>query len=192
MPTATQDPQLQLDALRAVGCAQVYVDTLSGAATGRPQLDLLLDSLHEGDRLVVWRLDRRGRSLQHLIGLVTDLQERGVQLRPLGESVDTTTATGRLVFHVFDALTEFRARPAGGAPRQVWTRRRPAVAWRPTQHDPDRVGVARQLLAAGKLVTEVARGRSVLATVDPVPAPSRGDSFSRRVRNLPDLAHALE
>src|SRR4051794_34909550 len=105
--TSEQDPALQQDALSAAGCARVYTDVASGVRDDRPQLERLLDRLEAGDTVVVWRLDRLGRSLRHLIETVTALQARGVGFRSLQESIDTTTAGGRLIFHVFGALAEF-------------------------------------------------------------------------------------
>jgi len=105
--TALQNYELQRDALEAAGCSQIYVDEVSGAIASRPDLDRLLDRLSEGDTLVVWRLDRLGRSLKHLIATVTELSERKVGFVSLQESIDTTTPGGRLVFHIFGALAEF-------------------------------------------------------------------------------------
>lgn len=105
--TGAQDLALQHDALNAAGCLRIFEDTASGALDDRPQLAELLDHLREGDTLVVWRLDRLGRSLRHLIDTVTALADRGVGFRSLRESIDTTTPGGRLVFHVFAALAEF-------------------------------------------------------------------------------------
>jgi DNA invertase Pin-like site-specific DNA recombinase len=105
--TPDQDPALQLDALTKAGCARVWTETASGARAARPQLDQVLDRLLPGDTLVVWRLDRLGRSLQHLISTVTDLADRGIGFTSITETIDTTTPTGRLTFHVFAALAEF-------------------------------------------------------------------------------------
>ncbi len=91
-----QDLALQHDALNAAGCLRIFEDTASGALDDRPQLAELLDHLREGDTLVVWRLDRPGRSLRHLIDTVTALADRGVGFRSLRESIDTTTPGGRL------------------------------------------------------------------------------------------------
>jgi DNA invertase Pin-like site-specific DNA recombinase len=105
--TLDQTLALQQDALHAVGCEQIYTDTVSGSVTDRPGLTQALSHLRAGDTLVVWRLDRLGRSLAHLINTIRDLQERGVGFRSLQEQLDTTTSGGKLVFHVFGALAEF-------------------------------------------------------------------------------------
>ncbi len=105
--TADQSADLQRDALTAAGCWRVYVDHASGALDERPQLAAALDQLHPGDALVVWRLDRLGRSLRHLIDTVGGLEAQGMGFRSLTECIDTTTSTGKLVFHIFAALAEF-------------------------------------------------------------------------------------
>src|SRR3984957_7298344 len=105
--TDDQSAALQIDALRAVGCERVFTDKASGTLAHRPQLDKMLDHLRSGDVVVVWRLDRLGRSLKNLIALVEVLADKGVGFRSLTESIDTTTAGGKLVFHVFAALGEF-------------------------------------------------------------------------------------
>jgi DNA invertase Pin-like site-specific DNA recombinase len=135
--TAGQDEALQLDALRQAGCDRVFTDQASGATTSRPALDELLGMARRGDTLVIWRLDRLGRSLRHLLDVIGDLEQRGVALRSLTESIDTSTPAGRLVFHTFGALAEFerdlirertkaglaaaRARGRGGGRPSVWT-----------------------------------------------------------------------
>jgi len=88
---ADQQPQLQVDALTAAGCYRVFIETASGARADRPILAQVLDQLRPGDTLVVWKLDRLGRSLRHLVDVVTGLAERGVGFRSLQESIDTTT-----------------------------------------------------------------------------------------------------
>lgn len=105
--TIDQNPQLQLDALEKAGCARVFVDRASGARTDRPQLATALDYLRREDTLCVWRLDRLGRSLPHLIEIATTLTDRGIALRSLTEQIDTASAGGRLIFHIFGALAEF-------------------------------------------------------------------------------------
>ncbi len=111
--TLEQNADLQRDALATAGCWRVFTDHVSGYRDQRPQLDLLLGQLRSGDTLVVWRLDRLGRSLRHLIDLTTDFAERGVGFRSLTENIDTTTAGGRLIFHVFGALAVI-SRSSGG------------------------------------------------------------------------------
>jgi DNA invertase Pin-like site-specific DNA recombinase len=105
--TAEQNLALQLDALRAVGCSRIFQDRSSGSIRERPQLTRALNHLRPGDTLVTWRLDRLGRSLHHLITLMKELNDVGVAFRSLSESIDTATASGRLLFHVMGALAEF-------------------------------------------------------------------------------------
>lgn len=105
--TQDQDEALQLDALTAAGCDRLFVDKSSGKVESRPALDDLLKQARTGDTLVVWRLDRLGRSLRHLISVVGELERQGVAFRSLTESIDTSTPGGKLIFHVFGALAEF-------------------------------------------------------------------------------------
>jgi DNA invertase Pin-like site-specific DNA recombinase len=105
--TTDQTLALQQDALTAAGCKRIFTDTASGARTDRHGLAEALTYVRSGDTLVVWRLDRLGRSLAHLIETVRTLQERGVHFRSLQEQLDTATSGGKLVFHVFGALAEF-------------------------------------------------------------------------------------
>jgi DNA invertase Pin-like site-specific DNA recombinase len=95
--TAEQSLDLQRDALEKAGCRKIYEDVCSGRATERPGLAQALDTAREGDTLVIWKLDRIGRSLPHVVGLVGELQKQGIGLKVLTGDVDTTTATGRLV-----------------------------------------------------------------------------------------------
>ena len=101
---------MQLDVLTAAGCTKVFSDTASGAKAEGPRLNDALSYLRPGDTLVVWRLDRLGRSLKHLIEVVTEPQEREIGFRSLQESIDTTTSGGKLVFQIFGALAEFERR----------------------------------------------------------------------------------
>ncbi|WP_420819134.1 recombinase family protein, partial [Nonomuraea lactucae] len=98
------------DALTRAGCARIYTDTASGASDDRPELTKALDYLRSGDTLVVWRLDRLGRSLKHLIDTINDLAGRGVTFASLTEGFDTATPGGELVFHIFGALAQFERR----------------------------------------------------------------------------------
>lgn len=105
--TAEQDTALQTDALCKADCERIFEDTVSGAKADRPGLTAALEYLRDGDVLVVWRLDRLGRSLPHLIEVISALESRGVGFRSLTESFDTTTPGGRLIFHMFGALGQF-------------------------------------------------------------------------------------
>jgi DNA invertase Pin-like site-specific DNA recombinase len=105
--TDDQHLDLQNDALMAAGCERVYRDKASGAKAERPGLKRAFEDLRAGDTLVVWRLDRLGRSLKDLIGRAEDLEQRGAGLKSLHEAIDTNSSGGRLVFHLFGALAEF-------------------------------------------------------------------------------------
>ena len=105
--TLDQNPDLQLDALRQAGCERVYTEKASGAQRDRPQLAAALAYMRDGDTLVVWKLDRLARSLKQLIETVEDLEQRGIGFRSLTEALDTTSAGGKLVFHIFGGLAEF-------------------------------------------------------------------------------------
>src|SRR6266700_5386130 len=105
--TRDQHLALQLDALRKAGCRQIYEEVVSRARAERPVLQQTLAHLREGDVLMIWKLDRLGRSLRHLIEVVTDLSQRGIGFQSLQEQLNTTTSTGKLVFHMFGALAEF-------------------------------------------------------------------------------------
>ncbi|MBN2015913.1 recombinase family protein [Candidatus Dojkabacteria bacterium] len=105
--THEQNLSLQEDALNKAGCERIYVEQASGSRTSRPELDKALDTLREGDTIVVWRLDRLGRSLKHLIELITELEQRKIGFKSISEAIDTTTSGGKLVFHIFGALAEF-------------------------------------------------------------------------------------
>jgi DNA invertase Pin-like site-specific DNA recombinase len=105
--TQEQNTALQRDALCAAGCEKLFEEKASGAQRERPQLKAALDYMRPGDTLVVWKLDRLARSLRQLIDTVEELHTRGIGFRSLTEAIDTTTAGGKLIFHIFGALAEF-------------------------------------------------------------------------------------
>lgn len=105
--TAGQSADLQIDALEQAGCDRVFVDTASGVKAHRPELDHMIELLREGDVVVVWRLDRLGRSMQNLVELMNRFQKMGVGFVSLTESIDTTTPGGILTFNLFAALSQF-------------------------------------------------------------------------------------
>ena len=156
--TSGQDIALQSDALEAAGCDQVFSDTASGAKSARPGLAAALVWMREGDVLAVWKLDRLGRSLPHLIETVTALEERGIGFRSLTEAIDTTTPGGKLIFHVFGALGQFerdlirertRAGLLAAATRGRKGGRKPVVT-------ADKLRRARQFIKQGLTVREAA------------------------------------
>jgi len=105
--TKEQNVEMQVDALKKAQCEQIFEEVASGAKTARPVLDDLLSRLRPGDVLVIWKLDRLGRSLRHLVTLTNELLERQIGLVSLNDPIDTTTAQGRLVFNIFASLAEF-------------------------------------------------------------------------------------
>lgn len=146
--THDQKPELQLDALRRVGCERLFVEQASGAQRSRPELQAALDYARAGDTLVVWKLDRLARSLKQLIETIEELDARSIGFRSVTESIDTTTAGGRLVFQVFGALAEFeraviRERTRAGL-AAAWARGR--RGGRPKALDAADLAAARALL----------------------------------------------
>ena len=107
--TSTEDQNLalQIDALTAAGCEKIYREQKSGASRARPQLTRLLNALNAGDELIVWKLDRLGRSVSHLVLIVDRIREAGAGFRSITESMDTTTPAGKMLFHLFATLAEF-------------------------------------------------------------------------------------
>ena len=156
--TQDQTLDLQRDALAAAGCLRVFEDTASGARAERPGLAQAIDYVRDGDVLVVWKLDRLGRSLPHLIETVASLEAKGVGLRSLTEAIDTTTPGGRLVFHLFGALGEFerdliRERTRAGLAAAVARGRK---GGRKPVATPERIDRARVMISRGLTVREAA------------------------------------
>src|SRR5215211_9054805 len=151
--TGEQTLDLQLDALQKAGCDRLSTETASGAKADRPVLAEVLAYLRAGDTLVVWRLDRLGRSLPHLIETLTDLANRGIGFKSLTEQIDTTTPGGKLVFHVLGALAEFerdltRERTHAGL---AAARARGRIGGRPKAlTDPKQVALAQALYTGGR------------------------------------------
>jgi DNA invertase Pin-like site-specific DNA recombinase len=167
--TEDQNLSLQRDALRAAGCERIFEDSASGSKRDRPGLDEALRSVGTGDVLIVWKLDRLGRSLRHLLEIVEQLRERGVIFRSLTEAIDTSTATGKLVHNILASVAEFerdlnRERTTAGMEsarrRGVHLGRRPALTGAQLE-------LARLALSApGATISHVARqmrvGRATL------------------------------
>ena len=145
--TVDQSLDLQIDALSDAGCARVFTDKASGALDQRPELIRMIDHLREGDTVVVWRLDRLGRSLRHLLEVVGDLEARGVGFKSVTEGLDTSTAGGKLVFHLFASLAEFERsliieRTQAGL---AAARARGRKGGRPSKMTPQKLEVARTM-----------------------------------------------
>ncbi len=149
--TQDQTLDLQTDALTQAGCEKIFTDMTSGAKAERPGLQDAMHHLRARDTLVVWRLDRLGRTLKQLIATITDLSEQNIGFKSLQENIDTTTSGGKLIFHIFGALAEFereviRERTIAGLQA---ARTRGKVGGRPTlqSRDPQKIALARKLHA---------------------------------------------
>jgi len=158
--TSEQNLDLQLDALKKAGCEKIYEDVASGSKTERKGLNNILSYVRTGDTLVVWKLDRLGRSLRHLITVVNRMNESGVFFMSLQENIDTTTPGGKMIFHVFGALAEFerdiiRERTLAGL---AAARARGRKGGRPKKITKEMLASAGELLADNKRsVREVAK-----------------------------------
>ena len=146
--TDDQKLDLQKDALVDAGCDKLYQDIASGAKEKRAGLDNAIRYLRKGDTLVVWKLDRLGRSLKHLIQVVNDLNKRGVFLRSVRENIDTSSSGGKLTFHLFGALAEFERdiiseRTKAGL---LAARARGRIGGRPKVMTDDKIKLAKQLM----------------------------------------------
>lgn len=183
--TDDQRMDLQRDALQAAGCEKVFTDTASGAKAERPGLAEALAYARRGDVLVVWRLDRLGRSLPELVKLVGELEAAGVGFESLTERIDTSSAAGELVFHIFGSIAQFerrlnieRTRAGLQAARARGRKggRRPLPA--------EKVAAIQAMAATDRPVSEICRalgiGRSTFYKHAPKPAavPSHGDKTS--------------
>lgn len=161
--TTQQNLDSQLDALRQAGCERLFTDRLSGGERHRPGLEAALSHLRVGDTLVVWKLDRLGRSVRGLIELVDTLQTQGVGFASLTDGIDTTTTAGRFFFHILAALAEMeRGLIAERTSAGLQTaRERGRVGGRPRKMTPGKIDSARTLLAAGTPPREVAESLGV-------------------------------
>ena len=183
--TDDQDTKLQTDALERAGCARIFREKVSGAKTDRPELARVIDTSREGDVIVVWKLDRLGRSLAHLMELIAVLEKKSVGFRSLTDNIDTTTASGRMFFHMMGALAQFerdliRERTMAGL---VAARAMGRFGGRRRKLTPSDLETARAALKAGDTMQQVAgRFRVAVATLYnagikkypvPIPAPPK-------------------
>ena len=147
--TLDQEPEHQIKALEEAGCDSIYADRVSGVQRQRPQLEKVLEHLQADDTLVVWKLDRLGRSLQHLIEVVTSLDERNVQLQALTQGINTRTASGKMIFGIMAVLSEFERELTSERTKLAALRRKEKnERWgRPSIfHNPATVQIAKTLL----------------------------------------------
>lgn len=181
--TQEQTLNLQRDALQQAGCERIFTDTVSGSKVERPGLDDALEQLRSGDILVVWRLARLGRSLPYLIETIRSLSERGVGFKSLTEQIDTTSPSGKLIFHAFGALAEFerdliRERTQAGLSA---ARARGRVGGRPQAlRDPKKLAMLQQLYDdPSNSIDEICRTFRISRTTlyrRVTPGTRRGDS----------------
>jgi DNA invertase Pin-like site-specific DNA recombinase len=159
--TLDQNLAFQQDALNEAGCDKIFIEQMSGVVTDRPALREALDYARRGDTLIVWKLDRLARSMKQLIETIESLRLRGIGFRSLTEAIDTTTAQGVLVFHMFSALAEFeraliRERTRAGL---AAAKRAGRIGGRPRKLTEDDLNVARTLLANADITVGDVAGR---------------------------------
>src|SRR4051812_15171981 len=157
---ASQNHNLQIDALRQAGCERIYIETASGARADRSELTKLLDTARDGDAVVCWRLDRIGRSLRHLTEIAERLEQRGIALRSLTESIDTSTPSGRFLFNILGALGQMEREIIVERTRAGLraSRLRGRVGGRPRALDATKLRVAQALVTDGNLsMAEIAQ-----------------------------------
>jgi DNA invertase Pin-like site-specific DNA recombinase len=161
--TDDQNLDLQLDALKAAGCGQMFTDKVSGASKSKDGLEEALKYARDGDTLVVWKLDRLGRTVKGLVELVEGIQARGVQFKSVTDGIDTSTTAGRFFFHVMAALAEMereliRERTKAGLSA---ARARGRLGGRKPKMDESKIASAKHLLNSGMAGAEVAKNLGV-------------------------------
>ncbi len=154
--TNDQNPKLQIDALEEVKCERIFTEKASGAQRDRPELAAALEYMREGDTLVIWKLDRLARSLKQLVETVESLSERGINFVSLTDPIDTTSATGRLIFHIFASLAEFERELIGERTRagSASARARGRLGGRPPSLKENDVAAAKAMLSDPTITVE--------------------------------------
>jgi DNA invertase Pin-like site-specific DNA recombinase len=153
--TTEQDPGPQVEQLHAAGCERVWVESASGYRDDRPELAALLDYARDGDVIVIWRLDRLARSTQHLLSLSADLDKRGVGLKSLSDPIDTTTATGKLIYTLLAAIAEFEGNLRRERQEIAWSAGKPKG--RPGSLTGEQRTLAARLRGEGRSLAEIGR-----------------------------------
>ncbi len=162
--TREQNLDLQIDALKSSGCEKIFTDKVSGAKEERPGLKQALGYARKGDIIVVWKLDRAGRSLKHLLKIVNELNEKGIGFISLKENLDTTSSTGKLMFHIFASLAEserdiIRERTLAGLSS---ARARGRVGVTPPVMDTNKIAMAKSMMADKNIsVKDICKALSV-------------------------------
>ena len=186
--TLDQDPEHQIAILKGADCDRIYTDSSPGIRYDRPELIRLLKEVRRGDTVIVWKLDRLGRSLHHLIEIFRTLEAAGVEFRSLSEPIDTRSATGRLLFGIMASLAEFERSLISERTKLAALRRKQKnQLWgrRSQFHDPNRVKVAKTLLKSDLSRAEVARQLGITtATLYRWFPGGRAENFGEG-RNLP-------
>jgi DNA invertase Pin-like site-specific DNA recombinase len=191
--TVDQNLDLQNDALKKVGCRKIFTDKVSGSAQARDGLDRAVDSLRAGDTLVVWKLDRLGRSLTHLVAFLNDLKDRKIGFRSLQENIHTTSGAGKLVFHIFASLAAFerdliRERTLAGI---ASARARGRLGGRPRALDAKRIAQAKAMhkdkkIPIKEICTTLGVGRTTLYRY------LNGAAARPRPRRQADVEHIID
>jgi len=183
--TSDQNLNLQKDALLKIGCEKIYEDEISGTIKSRPGLDKTLEMLRTGDTLVVWKLDRLGRSVKNLISLISDLNSKDIHFKSITDSIDTSTPSGRFFFHVMASLSEMereliveRTKAGLEAAKKLGR-----VGGRKRKMTPSKVSSAKKLLASGVVPKDVAQnlGISIATLYRWIPANTIQTIFKIRV-----------
>jgi len=157
--TKDQNIELQIEALDKIGCDKIYQDIISGAKYGRPGLNLALEVLRAGDTLIVWKLDRLGRTVKQLVELIGEFEKRGIHLNSITEGIDTSTASGKFFFHMMASLAEMERsliieRTRAGLET---ARRLGKLSGRKPKMNPSKIQAAKKLLESGIAPKEVAK-----------------------------------
>ena len=161
-----QNLDTQIEILKNAGCEKIFLDKRSGTTSSRPQLDQCLDYIREGDTLIVWKLDRLGRSLQHLLSLAEEFKERGIEFKSLTEGLETVTPAGKMIFQVMGAMAEFERNLINERIQAgIKTAKENGVKFgRKKVLNPDQIAMAQQLVASGMSLKKISENLGINRT----------------------------